>query len=84
MIARVLLAVIALYQRTMSPLLGPACRFHPTCSEYTAASIRRFGAGRGVWLGARRIARCHPWHPGGHDPVPRALPASPAAPADRP
>ena len=70
MIARVLVAVIALYQRLVSPLLGPACRFHPTCSEYVAGCIERFGVAHGSWLGVRRIARCHPWRPGGHDPVP--------------
>jgi putative membrane protein insertion efficiency factor len=72
MIARLLLGLIFLYQRTLSRLLGPHCRFHPSCSHYTAACLERFGAGRGLWLSARRIARCHPLHPGGYDPPPLA------------
>lgn len=64
--------LIRLYQWTVSPLLGPACRFHPTCSQYALEAIRRFGVLRGAWLAIRRIGRCHPWHPGGHDPVPQS------------
>ena len=60
------------YQRWVSPLLGPTCRFHPSCSSYTATCVERHGAARGLWLGARRIARCHPFHPGGFDPPPVA------------
>jgi putative membrane protein insertion efficiency factor len=73
MIARALLWLIRVYQWTLSPLLGRTCRFHPSCSNYTSACVERFGAGRGLWLGARRIARCHPFHPGGYDPPPAAL-----------
>jgi putative membrane protein insertion efficiency factor len=68
--ARLVLGLIALYRAVLSPLLGPACRFEPSCSRYTTACVERFGAARGLWLGARRIARCHPWHPGGYDPPP--------------
>lgn len=68
--ARVLLTLIAGYRRFVSPLLGATCRYHPSCSAYGASCIERFGVARGVWLGARRIARCHPWHAGGFDPVP--------------
>lgn len=73
MIARALLLIIRLYQLTLSPLLGPACRFEPSCSRYTAECIRRHGPWRGTWLGLKRIARCHPFHPGGYDPPPPKL-----------
>lgn len=68
--ARVLIAMFTAYKRYVSPLLPPACRFHPTCSEYMSEALRVHGLGRGLWLGARRLGRCHPWHPGGFDPVP--------------
>ena len=70
MIARVLIALIRVYQRLLSPLLGPVCRFHPSCSEYGAECLRLHGALRGSWLTVRRLARCHPFHPGGYDPPP--------------
>ncbi len=70
MLSRLLLALITLYRWTLSPLLGPRCRFHPSCSQYTADAIRTHGALAGCWLGLRRLLRCHPWHPGGYDPVP--------------
>ncbi|MBA2291495.1 MAG: membrane protein insertion efficiency factor YidD [Gemmatimonadales bacterium] len=68
--ARFLALVIRGYQRFISPALPPACRFSPTCSQYALEAITRHGALRGAWLGLRRIARCHPWNPGGYDPVP--------------
>ncbi len=64
--------LIRLYQRLLSPLLPSTCRFNPTCSHYSADALRTHGFGRGLWLSVRRIARCHPWHPGGYDPVPEA------------
>lgn len=67
---RLLLALIRLYQLTLSPFVGRACRFEPSCSRYTASCIELHGAVRGSWLGLRRIARCHPFHPGGYDPPP--------------
>lgn len=67
MIAHLLLTLIRLYQRTLSPLLGPVCRFTPSCSQYMAICIERFGPARGVWLGTCRLAHCHPFHPGGVD-----------------
>ena len=69
-LARLGVAMIAFYQRAISPLLPPSCRYTPTCSEYTLIAIKRYGFFKGSWLGLRRIARCHPFHPGGHDPVP--------------
>jgi putative membrane protein insertion efficiency factor len=67
---QVLLWIIRLYQLALSPLLGPRCRFYPSCSCYMHDAIRQHGVARGTWLGARRILRCHPFSPGGYDPVP--------------
>jgi putative membrane protein insertion efficiency factor len=67
---RVLLAFIAGYRLLLSPFLGPNCRFYPTCSAYASEAIETHGALRGTWLALRRILKCHPWHPGGLDPVP--------------
>ena len=58
------------YQKFISPAFPPVCRFTPTCSSYAVTSVERYGVVRGGWLAAKRIARCHPWNPGGHDPVP--------------
>ena len=65
-------ALLRAYQLTLSPLLGPRCRFHPSCSHYMQEAVTLHGALRGVWLGLRRLARCHPLNPGGYDPVPPA------------
>jgi putative membrane protein insertion efficiency factor len=76
MIARLLLLLIRAYQLALSPLLGRTCRFHPSCSTYAAVCIERFGAGRGGLYSLQRIARCHPFHPGGYDPPPTELTAA--------
>jgi len=65
----VLIALLQFYKVVVSPLLPPACRFTPSCSEYAAEAIERHGVVRGSTLAARRILRCHPFHPGGYDPV---------------
>lgn len=65
-----LLALIRAYQFLLSPWVGNQCRFYPTCSAYAAQAIGHHGSLKGSWLAARRICRCHPWHPGGFDPVP--------------
>ncbi|MDX9706177.1 MAG: membrane protein insertion efficiency factor YidD [Azospira sp.] len=67
---KILLLLIRCYQYAISPFLGRSCRFHPSCSAYTAEAIQKHGAWKGGCLGVKRIGRCHPWHPGGHDPVP--------------
>jgi putative membrane protein insertion efficiency factor len=63
------IALVRLYQRFVSPILGPTCRFRPTCSEYMVQALQKYGLGKGLWLGLRRIGRCHPFHPGGYDPL---------------
>lgn len=70
----VLIALIRIYQLFVSPLLGNHCRFYPSCSQYAREAIERHGAWRGSWLAIRRLSRCHPWHPGGVDPVPEPSP----------
>lgn len=72
--ARVLIVPIRGYQRFISPLFGPVCRFYPSCSHYAVEALQVHGALRGTWLAVRRLARCHPFHPGGLDPVPPRAP----------
>ena len=76
------LGLIKAYQYGIRPMLGQRCRFFPSCSEYTAEAIAEFGVIRGATMGALRLAKCHPWHEGGYDPVPAKLPSAtqPVAP----
>jgi len=74
---QLLLLLIKGYQMTLSPLLGRHCRFLPTCSQYAHEAVERFGALKGGYLGLRRILRCHPFHAGGHDPVPELFEVKP-------
>ena len=67
---RTLMGAVRAYQLVLSPLLPPSCRFTPSCSAYALEALSRHGALRGTWLAVRRLARCHPWNPGGYDPVP--------------
>jgi uncharacterized protein len=66
----ILIGLIRGYRLLISPLFPPSCRFRPTCSQYAIEAIDRFGPFYGSWLATKRILRCHPWHPGGYDPVP--------------
>ncbi len=67
---KLIIGVIRFYQRFISPLFPPTCRYYPTCSEYTVQAVERFGAIKGLILGLRRVLRCNPLHEGGYDPVP--------------
>jgi putative membrane protein insertion efficiency factor len=83
-----ILGLLRFYQKFLSPLKPPTCRFHPTCSSYAIEAFSRHGPWRGAWLAVRRLLRCHPFHPGGYDPVPvpepsgRPGPPRPGPPAD--
>jgi hypothetical protein len=66
---RAILMLLRGYKRFVSPLLPSACRFYPTCAEYTIEAVEKYGSVKGMWLGAKRIGRCHPFHSGGYDPV---------------
>jgi uncharacterized protein len=86
---RLVVLPLRLYQRVLSPLKPrPSCRFHPTCSSYAVEAVEVHGALRGLWLAVARVLRCHPWHPGGFDPVPaprrRHRRSEPIAPAEHP
>ncbi len=70
MIRRLAIFLLRCYKRFLSPLLPPMCRFEPTCSVYTMQAVDKYGALRGIWLGICRLGRCHPFNPGGWDPVP--------------
>ena len=70
MLAKLMLGLIRFYRYAISPLIPPRCRYTPTCSQYALEAIQKYGAVKGGWLAAKRIARCHPWGGHGHDPVP--------------
>ena len=72
LVSGMLIGLLRAYKVLISPLLGQRCRFHPSCSTYAMEAVRIHGPIRGSWLAARRVGRCHPHHPGGHDPVPPA------------
>ncbi|MRR35715.1 membrane protein insertion efficiency factor YidD [bacterium] len=69
MMLKILIQIIGIYQRYLSPLIGPTCRFYPSCSTYAKESLMRHGLLKGLWYSAVRILKCHPYHPGGYDPV---------------
>lgn len=76
-----LLLLLRTYQYALSPFLGPSCRFYPTCSNYAIEAVREHGAARGSLLAVKRLCKCHPWHPGGVDPVPKNTAETSATPA---
>ena len=67
---RLLIGLVRVYRYFVSPLLAPRCRFYPSCSDYAEQALRLHGGAHGSYLAIRRLSRCHPWHPGGYDPVP--------------
>jgi putative membrane protein insertion efficiency factor len=75
MLKKIFISIIRFYQIVISPLKPPTCRFYPTCSHYGLEAVQRFGAIRGGWLAIKRILKCHPFHPGGVDPVPDKWPS---------
>jgi putative membrane protein insertion efficiency factor len=75
-VKKIIIFTITLYQKYISPLKPATCRFYPTCSEYTVQALTRFGLVKGIWLSIKRILRCHPFNPGGYDPVPDSFQAS--------
>ncbi|MGQ0815685.1 MAG: membrane protein insertion efficiency factor YidD [Gemmatimonadota bacterium] len=70
MVARLLIGLVVVYQKTLSPFTPAACRYTPTCSQYAKEALQKYGAMRGSWLATRRLLRCHPWGGHGPDPVP--------------
>ena len=68
--SRLVQILIRFYQLGLSPFLGPACRFEPSCSQYASEAVGRYGVAKGGAMAVKRLCRCHPWHPGGYDPVP--------------
>lgn len=70
MVKKLIVGLVKIYQRLISPMLGSNCRFRPTCSEYFISAVEKYGVFKGVYLGVRRILRCHPFNPGGYDPLP--------------
>jgi len=70
LLAKPLIWLVRGYQLAISPMLPPSCRFYPSCSDYAIEALQRHGPVKGLWLSLRRVSRCNPWHPGGHDPVP--------------
>jgi uncharacterized protein len=78
LLAAPLIGAIVVYQRLVSPMLPPTCRYYPSCSAYAVTALRRFGPVKGTWLAGKRLVRCHPWTPGGVDHVPAKHPAPPA------
>lgn len=69
MLKQIFIGLVVFYQRFISPLKAPSCRFYPTCSHYSLQALEKYGPVKGLWMTAARILRCHPFHPGGYDPV---------------